>query len=89
MKKYYLILICTFLFSITAQSQITLDASNFPQIGETIINVNATTSASLTVGNPGANQIYDFSMVEPIDSTTTTLVDPTTTPGSADFPNAT
>jgi len=89
MKKYYLLLFCSFLFSITAQSQISLDASNFPQVGETIITVNATVPASLSVGSPGANQVYDFSMVEPIDSSTTNLVDPTTTPGGADFPNAT
>lgn len=70
-------------------AQITLDASDIPQAGDVLTSVNCTVPANFDIGNPGANQTYDLSSMIPTDTSSTSFISPSGTPGSSEFPNAT
>lgn len=59
MKKSLLSLLLS-LFTITGFSQIIVDRSDFPHIGDLVVTANDETTV-LSPGNPGLNQTWDFS----------------------------
>ncbi|NRB50810.1 MAG: PKD domain-containing protein, partial [Saprospiraceae bacterium] len=90
MKKFLLSLFSfLILYSISLPAQITITANDLLNVGETSSDVQAIVTPGTSAGAPGANQTYDFSMLAPDDTTTTTFISPNGTPGFSSYPNAT
>jgi hypothetical protein len=88
MKKRILFLVAL-LMTFCAQAQITLDSSSVGNIGDIFyLGVDTEFDASFSIGNPGTNQTWDFSQLNQDDYDTLFIVDPSSTPYGADFPNA-
>lgn len=86
MKKIYaLILFITPLF---LQAQITLNENDLPKAGDVISSADCEIPNAFDIGQPGPNQVYDFSMLTPIDSFSTNFISAEGTVGSDAFPNA-
>ncbi|TVR78880.1 MAG: T9SS C-terminal target domain-containing protein [Chitinophagaceae bacterium] len=83
-KSIYLFL--SLLFSYNAFAQISISKENFPKIGDTITLANDTTQIS--IGSAGANQIWDFSMLENHGEYSSYFIDPANTPFANSFPNS-
>ncbi|MCH8331960.1 MAG: hypothetical protein IH946_11400, partial [Bacteroidetes bacterium] len=95
-----LLLIAVILPSITLlHAQITLEASDFPQAGNTTIvyevqsDSNSYIGDSISIGNAGADGTYDMSKLNAgvfqFDTITLNFQDPANTPFAADHPGAT
>ncbi len=89
MKKILLTvggLVCAML---TTQAQITIEQSDFPMVGETILNGRDTlVSSSISVGSGGANQTWDFSALQVYTLDTLTFDDPANVVNGDSFPNS-
>ena len=70
-----------------SMAQITIDSTDMPGIGDTAIMGIDTIAPALMVGDTGS-QTWDFSTIQIDNFDTVRYVDPTTTPYTADFPNA-
>lgn len=78
-----------FLSSITL-AQITLSASDMPQIGDEFINANDTTNIDTIISiSTGTDLSWDFSWIKDDSQDTTSYVDPASTPNASTFPAAT
>ncbi len=71
------------------QAQITLDASDVPNAGDVLVTVNCDVPVNFDIGNAGANQTYDLSSMIPTDTTSSSFISPSGTPGSSEYLNAT
>src|SRR4051794_9645834 len=77
-------MLCISLFYL---AQPTITGANAPVIGDVL--VEQFTTASVSQGNGGANQTWDFSTLQGNgDLSSTTLVSPSSTPYAANFPGA-
>ncbi len=91
MKRFYF-LSSTFLMLLVngAMAQVTLFASDAPQIGDEFINANDTTNIDTILPvSTGENQTWDFSWIRNDSQDTTSYVDPASTPNASTFPMAT
>jgi len=81
-KLFYLFLLLPFL----SYSQITVDSSNLPNIGNTIIT--AYDYGTYLAGSAGSNQNWDFSNASGTPEMMLGFIDPLTTPYSSSFPSS-
>ena len=89
MKKIYSLLIGMFLMVNISIAQPTITAANFnPVIGQTL-TYHTFTPVSLTPGNAGVNQTWNFAGTIGTATNTFTYVTPSSTPYGASFPGAT
>lgn len=89
MKKHLFFFTLALCSTLSITAQITFTAADFPNIGETYVTIECDVNASISIGQAGANQTYDFSSLVGIDSIGNTFVDPASTPGASAFPSAT
>ncbi len=75
------------LLVVPAYSQLTITSANNPSPGDVQIQVKADTTG-ITEGNPGANQVWNFSTLSRVDSTTIQWMLPTSTPYANLFPTS-
>jgi len=76
---------------VTSSAQITITAADVQAklgVGNSLVTVNDTLTTSLNIGSPGATS-FDFSGLLNHGSTSMTSVTPSTTPYTAQYPNAT
>ncbi len=73
---------------VPAKAQITLTVSDVPAIGDALNYANDTLPQNVSIGQPGANQTWDFSTLQVHSTTTTGIIDPDQAPSSEDFPTA-
>lgn len=88
MKKITFYLVAFVLLSFTANSQITITLADMPTIGITITEATDTVCSNVSIGNSGANQVWNFTNIANHDQETSSWVNPTTLPGSSNFPTA-
>ncbi len=74
--------------NLSAQTQLTYNASDYAVPGDTQLVGIDTTTAVLSAGADGVDQIWDFSMLAVDDSTTALVSDGSGTPYATSFPNA-
>ncbi len=86
-KKLLPLTILFFSYTI-ATAQITLTTNSFPAVGDMYISHHDSLGASLTPGNSGANQTWDFSGLNNHYNDTTTAVTVASTPNGTAFPTA-
>ncbi len=88
MKK--LLLLAGFCFPmITGFSQIVIEVADFPVAGDSIYQgIDTLIPLTITPGNAGADQTWDFSQLRTRQGNTTHFADPTTLPSGASFPNS-
>ncbi len=89
MKKEILLSLFLMAFSFSIHSQITITQSDMPQIGDIQATITANVTPGITVGSPGANQTWDFSDLEGIDTSISNFISTAGTPGESSFPTAT
>jgi len=88
MKQRFLFLLSLILFTTCQlQAQITLTSADYLQIGDVILQATDS-SATVTPGPAGTNQVWDFSSLTSNDTTRVEGVDPGTTPLADSFPTA-
>lgn len=88
MKKHILFAVCSFSV-LTAFSQIVIEAADFPQPGFSFYQgADTLIPLSITQGNSGADQTWDFSQLRTRQGDTVYFEDPANVPGGSDFPNA-
>lgn len=88
MKKFLVSLLMFIIWwSSPVEAQITLNATDFPQIGDQFKVTNDSTSMLLP-GSSGENQVWDFRSLVTQDSFFTTVLDPIQTPFADSFPTA-
>ncbi len=88
MKKHLLSLlaIIAVLFS---QAQLTIDSSNAAVVGiTTFVSIDTLPNDGVSAGASGSGQVYDISDFDLNIETITPVVEPSTAPGGADFPDA-
>ena len=83
MKK---LILFTFLIPIFVSSQINVNHTNLPDIGDTVITMSD--YGSYTNGNSGANQFWDFSNAAGSMEMMLGFIDPVITPYQSSFPNS-
>ncbi len=88
MKQIILSLFVILLTTGLLHSQITIQESDWPTIGDTAINLVDTMPLGISIGSPGSNQYWDLSKIQNLRQDTAFIVDPATTGYSADFPAA-
>jgi len=88
MKNIYvgLFFICCF-WGTQLSAQITLTASNYVQVGDRV-QIATDSMSSLTPGEGGANQTWDFTSLFAQDTAIVSIVDPVTTAYADSFPDA-
>jgi len=74
---------------IPAQAQIILTEANAPVIGDAFTYATDTLPQNVSIGQPGADQTWDFSSLQPHLISTIDMIEPTQAPNSDDFPGAT
>ncbi len=87
MKKTFTIL-SLFLGIYTVQAQPEINSLVIPKVGQTI-KAYVKEDPTVTPGNAGANQLWDFSNVTFTEFEESTTVDPSKTPYASSFPTAT
>lgn len=85
MKNYLLIL--TLGIGVFLNAQITINYSDYPEIGD-VIMYDTTNVGGLTVGASGANAVWDFSSMPGTYNVTRTYTNPSTSTYAALFPSA-
>ena len=85
MKK--LLLLTGIAFTLPGLTQVTVTSSNLPNVGDQLDQASDTLP-SVTVGNAGANQTWDYSTLGVEETTTLTFAAPQWTPNGAAFPNS-
>lgn len=84
-KQFLLVFGIFSTFAALSQPEINFDAMT-PSVGDSFTSTNAT---FIEPGEGGANQVWDYSQLEALDSYTMTFESPEDKPGSNLFPNAT
>ena len=88
MKKT-LLFAASSLFALTQVSaQITLDQSDFGVIGDSLRMAQDNTLKGISVGNAGANQVWNFKGLQVDNFYDQIFLNPANTPAAADFPTA-
>jgi hypothetical protein len=89
MKKItYLIAVIAFaLPAMKADSQITVTQADMPAVNDKIV-VDSDLTPSVTPGNKGVSQVWNFSALKATKSITNEFIHPNWTPYSSDFPSA-
>ncbi len=87
MKTKFILLFLS--YTCVSFGQITLNSENYPVVGDQIITVRDTLAVGLSQGEPGENQVYDFTQFIAHQTDTINFLDPDSTIYSDDFPNAT
>lgn len=86
--KLFLVLSIAGFISSHLSAQISIDSTDMPSIGDTIILASDTTApAGLMIGGAGS-QTWDFSSIQVDNLDTMLFVDPASTTFAADFPNS-
>jgi hypothetical protein len=83
------LLLALIISSGVAYSQVTVTSSDLPSVGSQQININDMNLQGFDAGNPGANQTYDFFLLQNTGEDTTLYLDPASTPFASNFPNST
>lgn len=86
MKKP-LLLISSFLLSVTGFAQITVTSADVATAGTTVV-MGRDTMATVTIGSAGTNKTWNFSSLTPDEVETLDFVAPASTPYAAQFPGA-
>ena len=87
MKKSISLLLSLFCF--TSFAQITVIESDISEVGDIVYQgYDSSPSSSLSIGNPGPNQVWDFSSLQQDLLKTLNFVDPSTTPYGSLYSNA-
>lgn len=88
MKRIIILFVIFVVASVQCYTQPTLTYSgNAPQIGD-IYNLHFVDAEGLSEGGSGANQVWSYTDLSVIESSQTTVMDPSATPFAADFPEA-
>ncbi len=87
MKK--LILACTFFTAYSLQAQITITTNDLPEAGSQSVNLLELNFGGIYPGDPGENQVYDFSGFQNNGEDTIFYLDPAETAYGSYFPNST
>jgi len=82
MRYFYFLFFC--FFSSNIYSQINVTSANLPEIGDTVIISNS--NSSISFGNSGSNQLWDFSNLSPLSPDYLFFIDPSATPYNFLFP---
>lgn len=69
--------------------QITVPSSDLPTIGTSLVTITDVNLSGFSAGNAGANQTYDFFLLQNTMQDTTDYLDPAQTPYGDVYPNAT
>ncbi len=78
------------LWATALSAQITITADDTPEFGRFLVSATDTTITELSIGEPSAQpQEWSFLELDQHSRSENTVVDPATTPGAADFPDAT
>ncbi|MCI5056666.1 MAG: T9SS type A sorting domain-containing protein [Flavobacteriales bacterium] len=80
-----LVAILLFFCSIALNAQISVNSTNYPEIGDQIIWDIDTSASSYTIGSAGTSQTYTFTSTDAHFSDTVDYVSATGTPYSSDF----
>ena len=87
MKKSISLLLSLLCF--TSFAQITVIESDISEVGDIVYQgYDSSPSSSLSIGNPGPNQVWDFSSLQQDLLKTLNFVDPSTTPYGSLYSNA-
>src|ERR1041385_7800756 len=70
------------------KAQISITSAEMPVVGDSLVTFRDTLPSNFNVGQAGPSRTWDFSNLSPNVRDTTYAVDPSSTPYSADFPNA-
>jgi hypothetical protein len=75
------------MMSLSVNAQITITENDFPVIGNLVVRAvdNVTT---INPGNPGTNQVWDFSNLVPVTYDSTYYISPVGVPGYQNYPQA-
>ncbi|MDZ4678932.1 MAG: PKD domain-containing protein [Saprospiraceae bacterium] len=73
---------------VPAKAQITLTVADAPAIGDAFNYATDTLPQNVSIGEPGANQTWDFSNLQAHFTSTIGIISPTQAPNSEDFPTA-
>jgi len=88
MKKLLLLAVTSFSM-LSGFSQIVIEAADFPQAGDSIYQgVDTLISLSITPGNAGADQTWDFSQLHTRQGNTIHFANPADVSGGNSFPNS-
>ena len=90
-SKKIFITVFTVFMAVFAFAQPTIETTYLPVMNSKFRQVYANSSASMTLPNKGANQVWDYASQFPntIDTFDFSTVDPAQTPYSSFFPSAT
>jgi PKD repeat protein len=88
MKRAILSLGAVVWLAVMLPAQITLNLSDYPDIGDDIFYFTDTLPVGATVGMAGANQTWDFSMLNEAIPSVSSFIDPDDGINSSDFPTA-
>ena len=89
MKNIIFFTLSFFAISFASTAQITITSDQIPVIGDTLEFDNALAPMGLSLGTPGASQIWDFTSLNEDLTTTQYYVDPNIDSSSLNFPTAT
>ena len=89
MKKHSILYILCFFIFFQLNAQITITEADMPAVGVVQATIDVNITPGISIGNSGANQTWDFSDFEGIDTTISEYVSPVGTPGESSFPTAT
>jgi len=73
---------------IPAKAQITLTFADAPAIGDALNYATDTLPQNVSIGEPGANQTWDFSNLQVHATSTISMIAPAQAPNNEDFPTA-
>ena len=89
MKKTKLLIIAMVFFGVNAFAQITVTEADIIDVGDIFYQAHDTLpSASISAGNAGSNQIWNFSSLQVHEYDTTEILNPAITPFASSHPTA-
>ncbi len=88
MKIKLLSLCCLSIASFFGQTPITINFSDVPVVGSQFVNIRNLDFTGINVGNPGANQVYDFSGFQNFGEDSMFYINASETVYPTSFPNS-